>query len=119
MVWIVGATPPGMDPRTVRRVQNPMSPNDTTVFAADFSGPLGAVEGDTIAQVTSVNITRNDSGSDNFTSVLPPQLSADKRRVILWLTGGTGGYEYLVSIRVTSVAEQSLTRSFIVPVMSR
>lgn len=120
MVWTIGATPPGYDPRTVQRVQRPKAPSDTTTFAADFGGALtSAVDGDTIAAVTSVTVQRNDGGSDTFSSVVPPQISSDGRRVILWLTGGLPGCEYLISITINSVAGQTLTRSFIIPVLGR
>ena len=120
MPWLPTSTPPGLDPRTLQRVRNPMSPTDVTTFAADFTGALdSAVDGDTLASVISVSFARSDGGSDGFASVIPPQVAPDARRVILWLSGGTAGYEYLVSVRVNSAAGQNLTRSFILPVMLR
>lgn len=119
MPWALGAVPPGYDPRTIQRVQRPISPTDTTAFSADFSGALDAgVDDDTITQVISVNTLRNDDGSDGFGVAIPPAI-VDGRRVTIWVTDGTNGYEYLVSVRVGSVAGQDLTRSFIVPVMGR
>lgn len=120
MPWALGANPPGYDPRTVRRIQRPMGPLDVTAFAADFAGALdAAIDDDTIATVIGATIARNDDATDSFGLAAPLALNADATRVIVWLGGGTSGYEYLVSVRVASVAGQDLTRSFIVPVLGR
>jgi hypothetical protein len=118
--WLPTSTPPGLDPRTLQRVRNPMSATDVTTFAADFTGALdSAIDGDIVSSVVSVTFARSDGGTDGFTSVIPPQVAPDGRRVILWLTGGVSGFEYLVSVRINSVAGQNLTRSFVLPVMMR
>jgi len=119
MTWLIGGTPAGMRSRYVVRLSSPFSPNDTAPFLLDFSGPLSSIDCDTISSVTNIVIERNDGGTVDLEVALAATLSTDLLRVTIWLTGGTAGFEYLISVTVASTLGQDITRSFILPVNLR
>ena len=121
LTWIVGSTPPGMDPRTLKRITDGKSPTDLTPVTADFRGPLAAIDNDTMSATFTpiVNIIRNDGAAADCYAVGAPTISPDYTRVGVWLAGGTVGCEYLVSTTIMSADGQQLTRSFIIPVTIR
>jgi hypothetical protein len=118
LAWTLGGVPPGMLSRTVKRVRNPLDPSDVTPFNIDCSGALDAVLGDTITSIGAISVTRNDDGDADL-EVITSSLGTDLRRVILWVAGGTTGYEYLLTLTINSVGGQTLQRSFILPVNER
>jgi hypothetical protein len=118
LTWPVGATPPGMDATTVKRIRYPKSPLDLTPVTGDFRGALSAIDCDTLdpSFTPLVNVVRNDGGSADLYAVGTPNINADGTRVTVWIAAGSVGFEYLVSITVQSNDGQEITRSFIFPV---
>jgi len=117
ITWLPGSVPPNADSRSMKRLKDGIAPGDRTDIVCDFSGPLAAVDCDTIATTCSpaVTIFRNDGGYPDLYSLGTPPINSDWTRVLVRLGGGTAGYEYLVSVTIESSASQTLTRSFIIP----
>lgn len=117
ITWLPGSVPPGADPRSMKRLKDGIAPGDETVVACDFSGPLAAIDCDTISKSStpSVAVIRNDGGPSDLYSLGTPAINEDWTRVAVRLGGGTVGYEYLVSVTIQSSDVQTLTRSFIIP----
>lgn len=117
ITWLPGSVPMGADPRTLKRLKDGIAPGDETVVACDFSGPLSAIDCDTISQnsTPSVSVIRNDGNPSDLYSLGTPAINEDWTRVAVRLGGGTVGNEYMVSVTVQSSDLQTLTRSFILP----
>lgn len=116
ITWLPGSVPPGGDPRTLKRLKDGIAPGDETVVDCDFSGPLAAIDCDTISRnsVPSVAVIRNDGSPSDLYSLGTPAINEDWTRVSVWLGGGSVGFEYLVSVTIQSDDGQRLTRSFII-----
>lgn len=118
ITWMVGSTPPFMNPSSLRRIKYPKSPSDLTPVTCDFRGALAALDNDTLLpnSVPGTHILRNDGQAADLYVVGPPVMNPDNTRVTVWLAGGSYGYEYLVSVTVMSLDGQEFTRSFVMPV---
>lgn len=115
--WPAGAIPLGADPHTLVRLKNGIAPGDETVVACDFTGPLAAVDCDTIASTCTpaVSIIRNDGGPADLYSLGTPTINDEWDHVVVRLGApDTPGFEYLVSVTVLSSDSQRLTRSFLI-----
>lgn len=121
LVWPVGAIPPGMTPSSVKRIIYPKSPSDVTPITCDFSGPLAAIDNDSLrASFTpQTSVLRNDGGAPDLYILGTPSMSQDLTRITVWTANGSIGYEYLISVTVQSLDGQTITRSFILPVNLR
>jgi|SRR6185437_2838487 len=117
ITWLPGSVPLGADARTLKRLKDGIAPGDETVVACDFSGPLAAIDCDTISQnsTPSVSVIRNDGAPSDLYSLGTPAINEDWTRVAVRLGGGSVGNEYMVSVTIQSSDLQTLTRSFIIP----
>jgi hypothetical protein len=126
MAWMIGSTPPNMDPNSVRRVRSPKSPSDVVPITCDYTGALAAIDCDTLDSTftPATSVIRNDGqAADCYVTGTPaignPTNGENQTRVTVWLSAGSAGFEYLVSVSVKSEDGQLITRSFIIPVMIR
>lgn len=121
MSWIVGSTPPGMDPSSLVRLKYPKSPADSVPVVCDFSGALAAIDCDylDVTFTPSTSVIRNDDGPADLYVTGTPAINHTETRVSVWCAGGSVGFEYLISVLVRSVDGQMIERSFVFPVMLR
>jgi hypothetical protein len=117
MAWPLGGAPS----RLVKRLVNGKDPFDITPVTVDWRNTLKAVPGDSIPPDGSVaaNIARNDDLPADLALAAPVTISPDGTQTTVWVTQGSIGHEYMVSMRATTTEGAQYERSFIIPVVQR
>ncbi len=121
MVWIAGSTPPSMAPGTVKRFKVPKAPHELLAVSYDLSYILSTIRCDTISFTPSPTaiVFRNDGEHPDLTIMDPLRINYNATRVTFWMAGGTVGFEYMITLLVSTMAGRVLERSALLKVMLR